>query len=440
MPAGNDPYVSRRGATVLLGAAVLLAAAIVWPRTGMVTRAPVDVAAPSAVTSPGGGPLGRAVIPLPPPAAGSAEAPVIDSIELEKQEVCAGEENLVTVKAHGPGGDDALLHYVVAGRPGARVPVRARRGDTGERPRVIVYGKDGTPTVALVPAYTVKDCDAPHVALVSHRLRANTNAEFEYAVRVSDKPGGPAGKIQPVAFHWTFGDGTTLTSRVAHAVHGYEDRPQERSASTLLTRVEVELASGEKVVGRDVIELPNPAFETFDKKGVVLLVTSLTPRFPSVEADGTVTQTVRVRHTRTTPVSIRQVRVRYLPGDDDGATAEARGQGGEAQDARALLGTNVIEPGRGLDANIRFDAHAHPGMIGVDYELIGTDASGNEARGSFSILTPPPVPDAQNSLAVTDPALTAKIRIAQRLLGKRSVSQDELDQLDREGRFGTAAR
>src|SRR6266542_6551715 len=37
----------------------------------------------------------------------SATAPIIDSITIEKREVCEGEENLVTVTAHDPGGNNA---------------------------------------------------------------------------------------------------------------------------------------------------------------------------------------------------------------------------------------------------------------------------------------------------------------------------------------------
>src|SRR5690349_488437 len=42
-----------------------------------------------------------------------AKAPVIDEVVLEKSEVCEGEENLVTVKAHSPDPeDDPFLHYM----------------------------------------------------------------------------------------------------------------------------------------------------------------------------------------------------------------------------------------------------------------------------------------------------------------------------------------
>ncbi len=445
MRAGTDVSRShtrarngRRVAGSLVGCGVLLAAALSWPRD----RAPLTAEAAPAVSE-----TAASVSPLRLTGAGAPvadaplAAPVIDAIELEKTEVCAGEENLVSVKAHAGDGHGDLLHYVIAGRPGAQVPVRASLNDEGEWPRVVVFGKDGAVTVREIPRFTVKDCKVDHLALVTHHLRANTSAEFEYTVRVLDADGARRGAkaARPIAYRWTFADGTTETTALPSVVHGYDQRPQDTMYSTLLTRVDVELDDGARVVARDTIELLNPAFETLAKKGVVLLLTQLTPRFATMGEDGTVTQTVRVWHTRKSPVSIRQVFVRYLK-DDAASAGGANGAQLEQVDARDLLGTAVIEPGRGIEVKLRFDSRGHPGAHGVDYRLVGVAADGSEAGGSFSVLTPPPVPDATNSVAVTDAALKAKIRSAQRILNQRSVTQEDLDRLEREGRFADLPR
>src|SRR4051812_40130259 len=75
----------------------------------------VEAAAPSramaAVTASASGPV-------------KVAPPVFDVIRVEKEEVCEGEENLVTVRAHTTDGNDPFLHYTVAGEAGAQVPVR----------------------------------------------------------------------------------------------------------------------------------------------------------------------------------------------------------------------------------------------------------------------------------------------------------------------------
>src|SRR4051812_34007180 len=58
--------------------------------------------------------------------------PVFDEIRVEKEEVCEGEENLVTVRAHTTDGNDPFLHYTVAGEAGAQVPVRSFLGRDGK--------------------------------------------------------------------------------------------------------------------------------------------------------------------------------------------------------------------------------------------------------------------------------------------------------------------
>ena len=82
-------------------------------------------------------------VPLPPapakvptraglPAAHPADPPpIIDAISVEKPEVCSGEENLITVRAHTSNGTDAFLHTVVDGAMGASVPVRLWLDENG---------------------------------------------------------------------------------------------------------------------------------------------------------------------------------------------------------------------------------------------------------------------------------------------------------------------
>src|SRR6184192_3919554 len=65
----------------------------------------------------------RPAPPTAPAAALAVAPPVFDLVRLEKDEVCEGEENLATVRAHTTDGNDSLLHYTVAGEAGSQVPV-----------------------------------------------------------------------------------------------------------------------------------------------------------------------------------------------------------------------------------------------------------------------------------------------------------------------------
>src|SRR5689334_17758918 len=70
--------------------------------------------------------------------------PVIDSITVEKDEVCEGEENLVTVRAHTPDDNDAFLHYQIGPTRGSPVALRSYLDDR-EKPswhRITVFGKN----------------------------------------------------------------------------------------------------------------------------------------------------------------------------------------------------------------------------------------------------------------------------------------------------------
>src|SRR6516165_3902771 len=55
-------------------------------------------------------------------ASSAAEGPIVDEVSVEKSEVCEGEENLVSVKAHASDGTDAYLHTVIGSGLGMKVP------------------------------------------------------------------------------------------------------------------------------------------------------------------------------------------------------------------------------------------------------------------------------------------------------------------------------
>src|SRR5712664_591600 len=129
--------MSTRRRALLVSAIALIAVSVaLLLRDGEAPAGVLDAATfvPGQQAEAAGGthPLAASLTLSRPPA---VAPPVFDLVRVEKDEVCEGEENLVAVHAHTTDGNDAFLHYTVAGEAGAQVPVRAYVGRDGSRSR-----------------------------------------------------------------------------------------------------------------------------------------------------------------------------------------------------------------------------------------------------------------------------------------------------------------
>jgi hypothetical protein len=394
------------------------------------------------------------MVPIAPSALATASAappdppPIIDEILVEKPEVCAGEENLITVRAHTRNGSDEFLHYVIDGQMGQSLPVRLWRDQNGVQGQhsITVFGRGGSMITAPLPQYEVKDCRPKYIVGIQARLMPNTWGEFSLlasmvgvqraptdADRQRDAPPMPPGAkpFKAVSYTWNFGDGETATTLAPDVEHSYEGRAQQTLYSYFVVSVEVRGAKGERESGRMALALMNPSFETLKEKGVVTLMVSLEPRFPQLDADGRVTQHVRIWHGQPGPVTIDHVAmVKYFVGAS-GETAP------NEVDAPGVLGATTIPPGKdGITTTVTLDTAAEPDTFSVTYLLRGTSAEGYPAAGSFSVMQPPPRPTADSGAAmVADPVLTQKILLARQLLGRDTVTDEDLWRLEHEGKF-----
>jgi hypothetical protein len=381
-------------------------------------------------------PSSPSAAPGPPPgsAAEQEPAPVIDEITVEKPEVCAGEENLITVRAHTPNGTDAFLHYAVGRTQGRSVPLRIWPEPDGsyEKPTISVFGRNNVATRVEVPPYRVKDCKPARNAVIAARLSANTEAEYEFAakiVEVGAKDDPKAKPFKPVSYRWRFGDGATKTTTEARAVHSYEERPQETFVSDYLVEVEVRSESGDKLVGRAALELLNTIFENYAQRGIVTIMATPTPRFPELGSDGRVHQSFRLWHHRDAPVRIKKLfAVRHYIETSDNSPPES-------VDVGSTLGSGEIPPGHGADVDIVLDTQSEPDVFTITYSLEGETAEGAPARGSFSLMRPPPKPTKESSTPVLDPGMVAKIQRARKLLGQEFVTDEDIWRLEREGKM-----
>jgi hypothetical protein len=374
--------------------------------------------------------------PEQPPAQAEADAPVIDEITVEKKEVCEGEENLISVRAHTSNGTDEFLSYMVGGRKGQQVPVRSWIADDGENPRleVKVFGRNNVVTSALVPAFVVKPCKPARIALITARLRANTWSEFDFEVKINESgaAGNPAASVlpfKPRLYEWSFGDGEKATTQLPYATHNYEGRKQDAMYSHLLVEVKIHGETGEPVVGRTALQLLNPAFENLAAKGVVTLLVQLTPRFPEMGSDGVVRQKVRLFHHRDRPVFIHNAvlfRHKATPGEP------VREQ---VVDPSSLMGTSIIPPGKGIEFEAKLDTRRDADVFSLEHYVEGKDSEGLPARGAFSVMRPPKLPTKEDSMPVEDPLLKQKILAARKILNRSYVTDEDLWALERAGKF-----
>ncbi|WP_437819653.1 hypothetical protein [Sorangium sp. So ce1078] len=357
-------------------------------------------------------------------------APLIDAVEVEKPEVCAGEENLITVRSHTTDGTDAYLHTVIGRHTGSRVPLRIWLDPDGSyaMPTISVFGRNNVVSQIEVPRYRVKDCKPERVVVITHRLLPNTADEVELTAQVVDvgvKNDPDARPFKPVSYAWVFDDGDAEKTTASFVTHSYERRPQTSLVSEFLIRVEVRGEAGEKLTGRALLQIQNMTFQNLAERGVVTLVATPTPRFPRQDGDGVVRQSFRLWHHRDAPVRIDAVTaVRHYTEASNSSPHEA-----------VSLGLVEIPPGLGVDVEVSLDAVKEPDVFTITYFLEGETADGYPARGTFSLMKPPPVPTRASSIPVREPVLLAKIKRARELLAQEFVTDEDIWRLEREGKM-----
>jgi hypothetical protein len=430
---------SRKRAVMAAYALALLA--LVWWRWPRLAPAAAPAPAPARAMEP----AVRQSSLLPPSVPSAAQpsqpaspadeepAPLIDEIVVEKSEVCEGEENLVTVRAHTVNDTDGYLHYTVGGELGSSVVMRSYLEADGRQPEVVVqaFGRWNAVAGLARPLFRVKDCVAPTTVTIQHYVEPNHDRAFQLVARLGAprkaKLQGTAKSFPPVRYEWDFGDGTRATTTSPVVVHEFQDVIETTQYVDYLIRVDVHGAEGQLATGRSGLSLLSTSFQNFAYKGVVTLVGRLEPRLPKLDADGKVRQRVRLFHHRPHDVVVDSViRVRTTSGEPDRS---------DPLDPLAVLPTRVIPPGTaGVVFELELDANRAAGFTMDRYLIEGRSGDGFRAAGSLSIMKPPARPT-PNDEAVRDPQMVARIIEARRLLNQEFVTDGDVARLEREGRF-----
>jgi hypothetical protein len=420
----------RRGAAavVALLALGLLGWLLLWPRPDPGSPPGETEVAPPAVELPPHLPvtLKPGFVPdslRPPP-----DPPIIEEVVVEKEEVCDGEENLVTIRARAPDErDEPYLQYQVAGQPGPQAVVRYWKG--APPPVAQVVSRAGVVSTAPVPDVRFKECAAPRIVLVSSRTMENTEAGMLFAARVragAPAEGAPSDPFEPVLYRWNFGDGETAETREPWVEHSYEWRTQDRLYTTYLVEVEVVSTKGEIERGRHVVEHFNAEYANLAWYGVVVPRWAFTPRFAVLGPDGIARVSVLLWHNQPEPIQLTRIEItREVEGEGEPAAAP------RTVAPREIFGSDRLPP-KGLEVDLALDVGAEPRGLADHYEVFGQTVDGLPAHVRFSLMRPDPPLDRESAMPV-DEVSAARIHRAQEVLGKARVTEEEIWRVEQSG-------
>jgi len=393
------------------------------------TAAPPPVLALAAPTPA----LAHSVAPVSePPFDPKLEAPIIDEVTVEHKEVCEGEENLISVKAHTLGGrGDAFLHYFIGTQTGQAVPVRSvipAPGLATPGPMTIrVFGRNNTATSVPMPEYTVKRCQPDRSLFLRSRYVPNSPDELEFVAIIQElRPSSP---MRVTSYRWEFGDGEQVITAGSTATHHFAIKNANTLYSEFLVKCEAMGADGRRVMGRMAVSLRNLEFENLAFHKTLVLSVELTPHFPQLDSHGRVVQTVRLYHHQNAPVRLEQAQLTYVKNSD------GQEESVDAHSVGELLGSDEVPPGRGVTQTFQLDPAEHLGTRMLNYTFKGYTFDGIPAVANFSIMVPPAPPTRETGTPVTDRLLTQKILRARERLGKQFVNDEDLIKLEHEGAF-----
>jgi hypothetical protein len=374
------------------------------------------------------------VEPTPALTSEAETAPVvIDAVEVEKQRVCAGEENLITVRAHAVDpADTPELRILVDGQPGTRVALRpeAYLKPDGTPPKVIALLDDHRQVSVQIPQFeVVESCRPERTLVVQNRAVPNLEDTWELWARVIERPQRATPTAPPfraVRYHWQFDDAGSVDSESSIVTRSFRDRPQTSLVSEVLVTCTAYAEDGTTLVARHLLQFHNLAYETLARKGTIRLQVDHA-QFPEPNERGVVVWPVRIWHHADAPVTISDLWAIRV--DRSNMTLRE-----ERVDVSAVLGATRV-PSTGIRATVQLDTRAEPDVAYVMYRMLGHTDDGAPAAGSFSVMRPTDPPTREHHEPVNDPQLVAKIVAAQRILGRSSVTDEDLWRLEREGKL-----
>jgi hypothetical protein len=308
---------------------------------------------------------------------GRKPGPWIERIDVDKTEVCYGEENFATVRAYdASGASDRLIVRLSGSREmGFRLPFRIGKSDAMRTRHVLVTGPGGPPATAEIPNVTVKDCEVAEQVAIGVQVQPRSPHVLALSAEVSSGTEATAEKFEPFSYEWDFGDGSSQITEQAEVEHSYEGASAKTRFSYFLMQVKVKDRRGREVVGSRAYGFPNFGFGAFVDNQQILVHSA----GGSMEGERASGEPVRLYHGYEEAVRLERVRSTEV------LRSGNRELSSEEHSAEALLGVSELPPGKST-ATRDLDAlrPSEPDRV-RKLELMGR-AGSVEARGTI-ILT-----------------------------------------------------
>lgn len=304
---------------------------------------------------------------------------VIEKVEVDKQELCRGEDATVTIVARSVDEEDEYLAYGSLGHPelvGPRFTFKPEESVGVDWMKIFVRGKFGTSVIASVPPILVKDCQAPLSVVIDYRRLADAQDRALLAARISI-PGDGAGTFEPVAYEWDFGDGVRETTATAEVSHSYENRRQTQAYSYFFVTLKARDGAGRVAQGSRSLRFVNLGFRPMLNEDRVVV-------FASIDQEGE-TERVSLYHGAPYPVRLERVTVKDVSTDESGAEQVIASRD---YDAASLLGFSELPAGKSMATRDLGELRPTTADALRIIEVAGRGPGAKRASGSFTLLAP----------------------------------------------------
>lgn len=306
----------------------------------------------------------------------------IDQVEVDKREICRGEEAIVSIRARATDGATEYLNFGVMEQPelvGPRFPLHLKQSLGPGQMRVFARGKAGEVTVAEIPSIQVKDCETPVAVTIGHTRNAAMmdRVWLTAFVALGDKAMNDA-PFEPVAYVWDFGDGKKETTASAAVEHSYEGRLQNTAYTYFFVTVTARDAAGREARGSRSLRFVNLGFGALTRDREVML-------FTGVRESPAGDERIWLYHGHSRAVRLAHVIVKDVVRDaagNESVTAVT------THAAQSLLGFVDVPAGESrMTRDLNGLRPTDPNMERV-VEISGTTENGQTARGAFNLLPP----------------------------------------------------
>ncbi len=350
---------------------------------------------------------------------------IIEKITIDKNPVCSGETFKVTVKGTNPLGSGSVLNYRIGMARGNPAILRYRY--PGEK-KIHIYAKAGETQVDhRVVTVTVKECpDRPHAEIIGTFSKATPGqANFEVT-----ELKGLEGDLK---YTWDFGNGKGTFTDKGFASHNYGSREQNSYSTTYIVKVKVADRHGTTAEGRVAMTLINTQWISTQMGNPMVPITY--NRFPIRKGD-TYQVYFKMKNIFDERVKFSDATVEFDPCFDEDSLISQNFHAHEFITKTSLNGKSshqdVFTIGKSL--------FPYPTCT-IKVKLTGTLGEKKIVSSKMYITIPMSREWALRAIknkkvkVIEDKDTISKIRKAQALLGKKTITLDDITRLEREGKL-----